>query len=108
MKIAILISALYKHYYYYYYYYYYWMFFSGSTSLENTTVEKSVNMNTTVNGSSSWNCPSLINPEAGKIGLTVALGLILAVSLIGNFLIVLLVYKTPTLRPVSNVVLLPC
>ena len=32
MKIAILISALYKH--YYYYYYYYWMFFSGSTSLE--------------------------------------------------------------------------
>ena len=105
MKIAILISALYK---YYDYYYYYWMFFSGSTSLENTTVEKSVNMNTTVNGSSSWNCPSLINPEAEKIGLTVALSLILAVSLIGNFLIVLLVYKTPTIRPVSNVVLLPC
>ena len=84
------------------------MFFSGSTSLENTTVEKSVSMNTTVNGSSSWSCSSLINPEAGKIGVTVALSLILAVSLIGNFLIVLLVYKTPTLRPVSNVILLPC
>ena len=80
------------------------MFFSGSTSLENTTVEKSVSMNTTVNGSSSWSCSSLINPEAGKIGATVALSLILAVSLIGNFLIVLLVYKTPTLRPVSNVI----
>ena len=77
MKIAILISALYKHYYYYYYYYYYyWMFFSGSTSLENTTVEKSVSMNRTVNGSSSWSCSSLINPKAGKIGLTVALSLI--------------------------------
>ena len=84
------------------------MFFSGSTSLENSTVEKSVSMNTTVNGSSSRNCPSLINPEAGKIGLTVALSLILAVSLIGNFLMVLIVYKTPTLRPVSNVILLPC
>ena len=82
------------------------MFFSGSTSLENTTVEKSVNMNTTVNGSSSWNCPSLINPEAGKIGLTVALSLILAVSLIGNSSSYYLF--TPTLRPVSNVVLLPC
>ena len=48
------------------------MFFSGSTSLENTlTVEKSVSMNTTENGSSSWTCSSLINPEAEKIGLTV-------------------------------------
>ena len=85
------------------------MFFSGRTSLENTTVEKSVSMNTTVNGSSSrWSCSSLINPEAGEIGLTVALSLILVVLLIGNFLIVLLVYKTTTLRPVSNVVLLPC
>ena len=83
------------------------MFFSGRTSLETTAVEKSVSINIRV-GSSSWSCSSLINPEAGKIGLTVALILILAVSLIGNFLIVLLVYKTPTLRPVSNVVLLLC
>ena len=48
------------------------MFFGGSASLENTTVEKSASMNTTENGSSSWSCSSLINPEAGKIGLTVA------------------------------------
>ena len=51
-------------------------------------------MNTTANGS----CFSLINPEALKIGLTVALSLILVVSLVGNSLIVLIVYKTPTLR----------
>ena len=51
-------------------------------------------MSTTANGS----CFSLINPEALKIGLTVALSLILVVSLVGNSLIVLIVYKTPTLR----------
>ena len=47
------------------------MFFSGSNSQENTIVEKSVSMNTTVNGSSFWSCTSLINPKALKIGLTV-------------------------------------
>ena len=56
-----------------------YMFFSGSNSQENTIVEKSVSMNTTVNGSSFWSCSSLINPEAVKIGLTVAYSFILVV-----------------------------
>ena len=59
----------------------------------------------TVNGSSSWSCSSLINLEAGKIGSTVALSLLLVVSLIGNLLIVLIVYKTPTLRKPINMLI---
>ena len=59
----------------------------------------------TVNGSSSWSCSSLINPEAGKIGSTVAVSLLLVVSLIGNLLIVLIVYKTPTLRKPINMLI---
>ena len=62
-------------------------------------------MNTTVDGSSFWNCSSLINPEAGKIGATVALSLSLVFSLIGNSLIVLIVYKTPTLRKPINLLI---
>ena len=59
----------------------------------------------TVNGSSSWSCSSLINLEAGKIGSTVAFSLLLVVSLIGNLLIVLIVYKTPTLRKPINMLI---
>ena len=81
------------------------MFFSGSNSQENTIVEKSVSMNTTVNGSSFWSCSSLINSEALKIGLTVAYSFILVVSLVGNFLIVLVVYKTPILNITLNMLL---
>ena len=62
-------------------------------------------MNITVNGSSSWSCSSLIILEAGKIGATVALSLLLVVSLIGNLLIVLIVYKTPTLRKPINMLI---
>ena len=62
-------------------------------------------MNITVNGSSSWSCSSLINLEAGKIGATVAFSLVLVVSLIGNLLIVLIVYKTPTLRKLINMLI---
>ena len=62
-------------------------------------------MNITVNGSSSWSCSGLINLEAGKIGATVALSLLLVVSLIGNLLIVLIVYKTPTLRKPINMLI---
>ena len=62
-------------------------------------------MNITVNGSSSWSCSSLINLEAGKIGSTVAFSLLLVVSLIGNLLIVLIVYKTPTLRKPINMLI---
>ena len=62
-------------------------------------------MNTTVNGSSFWNCSSLINPEVGKIGATVALSLSLVFSLVGNSLIVLIIYKTPTLRKPINLLI---
>ncbi|XP_073250526.1 QRFP-like peptide receptor [Porites lutea] len=58
-------------------------------------------MNATANGS----CFSLIHPEALKIGQTVALSLILVVSLVGNSLIVLIVYKTPTLRKPINMLI---
>ena len=62
-------------------------------------------MNITANGSSSWSCSSLINLEAEKIGSTVAVSLLLVVSLIGNLLIVLIVYKTPTLRKPINMLI---
>ncbi|CAH3182698.1 unnamed protein product [Porites lobata] len=62
-------------------------------------------MNTTANGSSSWSCSSLINQEARKVGATVAYSLILVVSLVGNPLIVLIVYKTPTLRKPINMLI---
>ena len=58
-------------------------------------------MDITANGS----CFSLINPETLKIGQTVALSLILVVSLVGNSLIVLIVYKTPTLRKPINMLI---
>ena len=72
-----------------------------------TTVEKSVSMKTIVNGSLIIfsNCSSLINPKAGKIGATVALSLSLVFSLVGNCLIVLIVYKTPTLRKPINLLI---
>ena len=59
-------------------------------------------MNITANGSSSWSCYSLINPLAEKLVQTVASGLILVVSLVGNSLIVIIVFKTPTLRKPMN------
>ena len=62
-------------------------------------------MITTANGSSYWSCSSLIIPEAVKIGVTVAYSFILCVSLVGNFLIVLIVYKTPTLRKPINMLI---
>ena len=62
-------------------------------------------MNTTANGSSSSSCSSLINPEALKVGATVAYSSILVVSLVGNSLIILIVYKTPTLRKPINMLI---
>ena len=50
-------------------------------------------------------CSSLINPEAFKVGATVAYSLILVVSLVGNSVIVLIVYKTPTLRKPINMLI---
>ena len=64
-------------------------------------------MNTTVNGSLTIfrNCSGLINPKAEKIGATVAYSLSLVFSLVGNCLIVLIVYKTPTLRKPINLLI---
>ena len=50
-------------------------------------------------------CSRLINPEALKVGATVAYSFLLVVSLVGNSLIVLIVYKTPTLRKPINVLI---
>ena len=81
------------------------MFLEATKPQENRPVNESVSMNTTATGSSSWSCFSLINHEAGKIGATVAYSFILVVSLVGNFLIVLIVYKTPTLRKPINMLI---
>ena len=62
-------------------------------------------MNTTVNGSGIWSCSGLINPEAEKIGATVAYSLSLVFALVGNFLLVLIVYITPTLRKPINLLI---
>ena len=60
-------------------------------------------MNATANGSSSWSCSSsLMSSAAAKTGKTIALSLILVVSLVGNSLIGIIVYKTPNLRKPIN------
>ena len=62
-------------------------------------------MNTTANGASSWSCSRLINPVADKIGQTIAYNLILLSSRVGNSLIVLIIYKTTTLRRPINMLI---
>ena len=62
-------------------------------------------MNTTVNGSNFWRCSGLINLEAEKNGATVAYSVSLVFALVGNFLLVLIVYKTPTLRKPINLLI---
>ena len=60
-------------------------------------------MNSTANASSEfWKCSTLVNSKAFKIGGTVAFCLILLVSIAGNSLIVMLVYKTTNLRKPIN------
>ena len=55
-----------------------------------------LSMNSTSNGSSeSWSC---LNFTALKIGGTVTFCLIIIVSLVANFLIVIIVCKTPNLK----------
>ena len=78
----------------------------GCFQAKRPAEEPTVRMNTTANGSSSSSCSSLIYPEALKVGATVAYSLILVVSLVGNSLIVLIVYKTPTLRKPINIYML--
>ena len=58
-------------------------------------------MNSTT-GNGSIDSSSCFSATAYKIGGTVALSLIIAVSLTGNSFIVLIVYKTPTLRKPIN------
>ena len=61
-------------------------------------------MNSTANASSaeSGNCSTILSSTASKIGRTVAICLIVVVSLAGNSLIIMLVYKTPNLRKPIN------
>ena len=56
-------------------------------------------MNTTVNGS---NCSISVNPTADKIVKTFTYCLIFIVSLVGNSLIAIIVYRTQTLRKPVN------
>ena len=76
--------------------------FCKQETQENRPVEELVSMNTTANGSSFRGCFSLINSEVLKL---TALSLILVVSLVGNSLIVLIVYKTSALRKPVNILI---
>ena len=60
----------------------------------------SENANTTINGTQPSSCSS--NPTAEKIGITVAYCLIFLVSLAGNTVIGIIVYKTKTMRKPIN------
>ena len=60
----------------------------------------SENVNTTMNGTQPSSCPS--NPTAEKIGITFAYCLIFIVSLAGNTVIGIIVYKTQTMRKPIN------
>ena len=71
---------------------------TSSVLREDARTATAANMNITTNGSSSWNCYSLINQVVQKYVPTVASSLIFVVSLIGNSLIVIIVFKTPTLK----------
>ena len=60
----------------------------------------SENVNTTMNGTQPWSCTS--NPMAERIGITLAYCIIFIVSLAGNTVIGIIVYKTKTLRKPIN------
>ena len=59
----------------------------------------SANVNTTMNGTQRSSC---FNPAAERIGKTIAYRLLFVVSLTGNSLIGLIVYKTKTMRKPIN------
>ena len=61
-------------------------------------------LNTTTNGTEPWSCPS--NPLGAKIGKTFAYCLIFLVSLSGNTVIGIIVYKTKTMRKPINFLIL--
>ena len=58
------------------------------------------NANTTINGTQPSSCSS--NPTAENIGITIAYCLIFLVSLAGNTVIGIIVYKTKTIRKPIN------
>ena len=60
------------------------------------------NLNTTVNGTQPQNCYSPSYLKAAKIGKTFACCLFLVVSLAGNTLIAIIIYKTKTMRTTTN------
>ena len=60
----------------------------------------SQDMNNTMNGTQPWSC--YLNPTAEKIGKTFAYCLIVLVSLAGNTVIGIIVYKTKTMRKPIN------
>ena len=62
----------------------------------------SVNFNTTVNGTHTSKCFSLGNLTTERIGKTFVYCTILVVSLAGNSLIGIIVYKTKTMRKTIN------
>ena len=59
----------------------------------------SANVNTTMNGTQPSRC---VNPTAARIGKTIAYCLLFVISLTGNSLIGLIVYKTKTMRKPIN------
>ena len=71
---------------------------------EKETQPLSEKVNTTMNGTQPSNCSS--NPTAEKIGQTVAYCLIFLVSLAGNTVIGIIVYKTKTMRKPINFLVL--
>ena len=60
------------------------------------------NFNTTVNGTQPQKCYSLRDLPTSKIGHTVACCLFLVISLVGNTLIAIIIYKTKTMRTSTN------
>ena len=67
-------------------------------------IQASASMNLTTGkiGSTESSRYTMISETPSRIGKTIYLSLILAVSLVGNSLIVTIVYKTPTLRKPIN------
>ena len=63
----------------------------------------SANVNTTMNGTQPSSC---FNPTAARIGKTIVYCLLFVVSLTGNSLIGLIVYKTKTMRKPINFLIL--
>ena len=66
----------------------------------------STSLNTTANGTSPSSCSGPSNHRAEKIGETIAYCLFFVVSMAGNSFIVIIVYKTKTMRKPINLLIL--